>query len=148
MIDTTFDQAKIIITKDLDNWNSNFWRLWCREQVISKCPNHEEDCANFGGFLRKAELYKLNKYRKMNEIYSAILWSKYDCRGVGMQVIFEGQFIKEPHNDRGFPFFLMIQNQGGPIGLWVLTPLKLYKKAFSNKNEWNLFSNTLIKVKL
>ena len=35
MIDTTFDQAKKIITKDLDNWNSNFWRLRCREQVIN-----------------------------------------------------------------------------------------------------------------
>ena len=33
VIDTTFDQAKIIITKDLDNWNLNFWRLQCREQV-------------------------------------------------------------------------------------------------------------------
>ena len=34
MIDTTSDQAKKIITKDLNNWNSNFWRLRCREQVI------------------------------------------------------------------------------------------------------------------
>ena len=33
VIDTTFDQTKKIITKDLDNWNSNFWRLRCREQV-------------------------------------------------------------------------------------------------------------------
>ena len=33
VIDTTFDQAKKIITKDLDNWNSNFWRLRCREKV-------------------------------------------------------------------------------------------------------------------
>ena len=32
MIDPTFDQAKKIISKDLDNWNSNFWRLRCREQ--------------------------------------------------------------------------------------------------------------------
>ena len=35
MIDTTFDQAKKIILKDLDNSNSNFWRLLCREQVIN-----------------------------------------------------------------------------------------------------------------
>ena len=39
MIDTTFDQAKKIITKDLDNWNSNFWRLRCREQVIAHFKN-------------------------------------------------------------------------------------------------------------
>ena len=27
----------------------------------SKCQNHEEDCTNFCGLLRKAELYKLYK---------------------------------------------------------------------------------------
>ena len=30
---------KKIITKDLVNSNSNFWRLWCREQVINLTIN-------------------------------------------------------------------------------------------------------------
>ena len=30
------ESLKKIKTKNLDNWNSNFWRLWCREQVIEK----------------------------------------------------------------------------------------------------------------
>ena len=28
-------------------------------RLLRKCPNHEEDFANFCGLLRKAELYKL-----------------------------------------------------------------------------------------
>ena len=49
MIDTTFDQAKKIITKDLDNWNSNFWRLRCREQVIIKSRNPLKSLVGFLG---------------------------------------------------------------------------------------------------
>ena len=55
MIDTTSDQAKKIITKDLNNWNSNFWRLRCREQVIKleisklllRSSNFLQTCSNF-----------------------------------------------------------------------------------------------------
>ena len=63
MIDTTFDQAKIIITKNLDNWNSNFWRLRWREQVNKQqfvsncfltkvCSFGEQNVLNFGESLR------------------------------------------------------------------------------------------------
>ena len=29
----------------------------CFGRLLSKCPKHEEDCANFGVLLRKSELY-------------------------------------------------------------------------------------------
>ena len=30
-------------------------------RLLSKCPNHEKDCANFCGLLRKAELYVIDQ---------------------------------------------------------------------------------------
>ena len=33
-------------------------------RLVSKCPNREEDCTNFCGLLRKAELYPRNQLLK------------------------------------------------------------------------------------
>ena len=56
MIDTTFDQAKIIIAKDVDNWNSKFWRLWCHKQVNNCFPHTISRI-----FLFYTGFYKMNK---------------------------------------------------------------------------------------
>ena len=56
VIDTTFDQAKIIIAKDVDNWNSKFWRLWCHKQVNNCFPHTISRI-----FLFYTGFYKMNK---------------------------------------------------------------------------------------
>ena len=42
--------------KDLENWNSNIWRLWCREQV--KIWRNNRTCLLFSGRLADVAIYR------------------------------------------------------------------------------------------
>ena len=98
MIDTTFDQAKKIITKDLDNWNSNFWRLWCREQVsVSFKINNL--CKMFNLFWMRSNIpinYIKSYVWTFQKYLTPFICNKYDiCIGL-MDFFFEQADISGP----------------------------------------------------
>ena len=80
MIDTNFDQGKKIITKDLDNWHSNFWRLRCHEQV--RTPNFTNPKFQFPQFKVLQSVffsfwYKNKQNQRIIKKITQLKWPKY-----------------------------------------------------------------------
>ena len=47
-----------VMSKEIERFSKILWPSQNISTLLNRCPNHEEDCANFCGLLRNAELYQ------------------------------------------------------------------------------------------